>query len=98
MRHGIDERVVLFVAADLAHEERRVEDQASDDRGKDDDAEQERHDVAPRQHDPSHIQRRGQHDETDPERHEERDRATAPGSDAHGIRIADKKNEGTEKS
>ena len=48
VRDGVDEGVVLIVAAKLAHEEHRVDDDAGDDQGEGDDAEDERQDAAAR--------------------------------------------------
>ena len=46
VRHGVDERVVLLVAPDFADEKGGVEDQAGDDGGEDQAAEQQRDELA----------------------------------------------------
>src|SRR6185503_9812613 len=83
VRHGVHERIVLFVSPDLTHQEGRIEDEAGDDGGEDEDAEEQRGDVAPRHDDPADVQGDGERDERDAERDEECDGAAAAWSDGH---------------
>ena len=80
VRHGIHERVVLLIPPDLAHEECRVQDEARDDRGKQEDAQEERRDLLPGHHDPADVEPHGERDQRHTERDEERDRAAAAGT------------------
>ena len=65
---GVDERVVLLVAPDLAHQEDRIEDEARDDEREQDDAEAEQQAFAPVDDDPADVQRDGDRDQADAER------------------------------
>ena len=70
---GVDEGVVLFVAADFADEEDGVEDEARDDDAEEADPQhQERH-LAPVEQNPTDVQSHGQPDQARPQRDEERD-------------------------
>ena len=85
MRDGVDERVVLLVAPDLADEECGVEDEAGDDGGEDDDAQDQQARVADVEHDPADVQRHGQRHQADAEGDEERDGAPrGPATTLHG--------------
>src|SRR5262245_54481722 len=75
---GVNEGVVLLVAADLADEEDRIEDHARDDDKEDDDAQDREHAPAPVEDDPADVQGDGERDQADAENREEDDRpATA---------------------
>ncbi len=88
VRDGVDERVVLLVAPDLANQERRVEDEAGDDGGENQAAEQEGDDFSKGEDHPSHVERNRQRHQADAEGDEEGDDALTPGSYGHGTRIA----------
>ena len=81
---GVDEGVVLLVAADFEHEEDGVDDQAGDDQAERDDAEDE--DSQRRSlggdDDPADVQRDRRRDEQNAEGDEKRDRLLPPG---HGV-------------
>ena len=80
---GVDEGVVLFVAANLADEEGGVEDEAGDDDAEEDDAEDEQN--------PADVQRqRGRH-QADAEHQKEGDRFFAATADAHDAAILEEK-------
>jgi hypothetical protein len=83
VRDGVDEGVVLLVAADLADEEGRVQHQPRDDEAEEDDAEDEERHLAPVQQDPPDVQGEREDDEADAERQKEDDRLAAA-ADAHG--------------
>ena len=72
VRDGVDERVVLIVAAHFAHEEHGVDDDAGDDQRKGEDAEDERQDPPPVDEDPADVEGDGCGDQDDAERHERR--------------------------
>ncbi len=87
VRDGVDERVVLLVAPDLANQERRVEDEARDDGGEYQAAEQEGDDFSKGEDHPSHVERNRQRHQTDAEGDEESDDALPAGSYGHGLTI-----------
>ena len=64
---GVDERVVLVVAAHLAHEEHRVDDDAGDDEREGEDAEHQRQHAPPVDEDPADVEgdRRGDEDDAE---------------------------------
>ena len=76
--HGVDEGVVLLVAADLAHQEDGVEHEPVMIEQEEDDAEDREHALAPVEHDPADVERDGDRDQADAEDDEE-DRPTAAG-------------------
>jgi len=76
---GVDERVVLLVAPDLPDQKRGVEDEAGDDGGKDDDAEDQQPRVADVQDDPPDVERHRGRAQADAEGHEKGDGAPAAG-------------------
>ena len=71
MSNGIDKSVVLFVAADFAHEKDCIEYDADDDKGKENDSQDKQRDLAPVKQDPADIESDGQRDEAGPEGDEE---------------------------
>ena len=82
---GVDEGIVLLVAADFAHQEDGVEHHPGNDRDEQDDAEDEQERSAPVEHDPADVERDGQRHEADAQDGEEDDRPT-PAAD-HANRI-----------
>ena len=56
VRDGVDERVVLLVAADFAHQEGGVQDHAGNDHGEQQDAEKQQDAVAPIEQDPADVE------------------------------------------
>jgi hypothetical protein len=82
VRDGVDEGVVLLVAAYLADEEGGVEDEAGDDDGEEDDAEDEQRDLSPVEQNPADVEREREDDEADAERQKE-DNGFAAAADAH---------------
>ena len=58
VRDGVDEAVVLFVAADFADQEDGVEDQAGDDGDEENNAEEKQYAFAPVEDDPADVQAR----------------------------------------
>ena len=83
MGDGVDETVVLFAPAKLAHQEDRIHHHAGDDQGEKDDAEKQQHTFAPIQDDPSHVQRDCQCNQADAQAQEEDD-GSATARDTHG--------------
>ena len=83
VRHRVHERVVLLVEPDFADEKGGVEDEAGDDGGEHEAAEQQRDDLAKGEHDPADVERHGQRHQADAEGDEERDDALAAGGDGH---------------
>ena len=75
---GVDERLVLLVAADLAHQEDRIEHDAGDDEGKHDEAGDEQPGLAPVEDDPADVEGDDACHQADAEDDEERDRLPAP--------------------
>src|SRR5688572_16432460 len=80
---GVNERVVLLVAAYFADQERRVEHQSEDDQVKKDDSQNEQRDLAPVENNPTHTQRHRERNKTRAQRDEERDGFAATWSYAH---------------
>ena len=74
MGDGIDKAVVLFIAADFAHQEDCVQDQPRDDQHEEDDAEDQHRHLPPVKNHPDGIERHRQRDQTGPERDGEIDR------------------------
>ena len=87
VRDRVHERVVLFVEPDLADKEGGVEDEAGDDGGEDEAAEQQRNDFAKGEHHPADVERHGQRHQAHAEGDEERDDALAARGDGHGVII-----------
>jgi hypothetical protein len=73
VRDGVDERVVLLVAPDLANQERRVEHKPKDQDDEEHDTENEQRDFAPVEYDPANVQRDRKCDQTRAERDEKYD-------------------------
>ena len=83
VRHRVHERVVLLVEPDLADEKGRVEDEAGDDGGKHQAADEQRDQLAKREHHPADVERNGQRHQAHAEGHEEGDDALAAGGYGH---------------
>ena len=73
VRDGVDEGVVLFVPADLAHQEDGVQHDAGDDDGDQQDAESEQNSGAPVEQYPADVENQDDEDEAGAQRDEERD-------------------------
>jgi len=73
VRDGVDEGLVIFVALDLEYEEHRVDDDAGDDQGEQDDAENQRGQAPGVDQDPADVQRHGRAHKEDAEGYEEAD-------------------------
>lgn len=80
---GVDEAIVLLVAADFANQKERVQDHAGNDRGEENDAEEQEHRFAPIQDDPTDVQRDRQRNQAHAQRDEECNGLPATG-DFHG--------------
>ncbi len=83
MRDGVDERIVLFVPPDFADQEGGVQNQAGDDGGEDEHAEDQGRDLPPGHDHPADVQGRGQRHEGHPEDDEEGDRPAPPRNYRH---------------
>ena len=59
MRYGVDEGVMLFIPADLADQENRIQHDPGHDQEEEDDPEHQQESGAPAEHDPADIQREG---------------------------------------
>ena len=81
MRDGVDEGVVLFVAADFADQEGGVQDHADDDDERQQRAEEQQDAGVPAQQHPADVEQNDDRDEADAERDEERDGSAAAGND-----------------
>ena len=79
----VDEAIVLLVAADFAHQETRIEDQAENDRREENDAEDKKNVFAPVEDDPADVQREGESDQANAQNDKESDLLPAAG-DSHG--------------
>jgi hypothetical protein len=79
VRHGVDEGVVLIVAAQLAHQKHGVDDDAGDDEGEGEDTEDERKNAAAVDENPADVERDGRRNHDDTERHENDGSGTTPG-------------------
>src|SRR5579864_5024233 len=86
VRDGVDEAVMLLVAPDFAHKKDGIQDHASDDQRKEDDAEEQQHAFAPVEDDPSDVERDGQGDQTNAQAQKEDDRP-ASARNAHGVAL-----------
>src|SRR5450755_21805 len=82
MSDRIQEAVLLFIAADFAHQKNRVEDDSGDDEAEENYAQDKRHDLAPIENDPTGAENRGRDRNAYSQRYEERNRGLAT-SDAH---------------
>ena len=80
----VDETAVLFVAADLAHQENGVEDHAGDDGEEKYHAEEEQHDFATVEDDPADVQGDGEGHEGAAQ-HDEKGNRFSAARDLHGI-------------
>ncbi len=83
MGDGIDEAVVLFVAANFTHQEAGVHDHPGDEQGKEDHAEEEQDAFAPVENDPADIQPDRQQHQANAQ-HDEKSDGPAAAADAHG--------------
>ena len=85
--HGIDERLVLVVPPDFANQEDGIENDAGDDEGKHENAEEQQSGLPPADNDPADVEGERPADDARPEDDEEGDRAPAPArSQAHAIK------------
>ena len=82
--HGIDERVVLFVAPDLADQECRVEHQAKDQDHKEYDPENQQHDFTQVENYPTDVEGDRESYERSSQCNEEDYRLSTTAADAHG--------------
>ena len=81
VRDGIEERILLVVAMQLAHEEHGVHDDAGDDERKGHHAEHERQEAARIDVDPPDVEGEGRRHEDDAERHDD----NRGGLSGHGV-------------
>ncbi len=79
VRNGIQEAVLLLVAAHFADQEDGIEDESDDQESKKRDADDQRGEAAPVENDPAKLERDGNADQADTERDEEEYGTTAPG-------------------
>ena len=84
--NGVDEAVMLFAAANLAHQKTGIDDHARNDQRKKNDAEEQQHSFAPVENDPSNIERNRQRHQADAQAEKEDD-GPAAARDAHGVRL-----------
>ena len=84
MGDGVDEAVVLFVAADFAHQEDSVQDHSGDDGCEKDYAEKQQHAFAPVEDGPANGEGDGQSHQGAAQHDEEGDRFSAAW-DVHGV-------------
>jgi hypothetical protein len=89
MRDGVDESVVLFVAADFANEECCIENQAKDDCQKKDYAQYEKCHLSPVEQNPTDIQGNCERNQASAQCDEERYRFTSTTSNPHGWILKD---------
>ena len=82
MGDGVDEAVVLLVAADFADQKNRIEDEAGDDGAKKNDAQKDLDALAPVEDDPAAADRTGQRRQANAQREEKINRLL-PADDAH---------------
>ena len=87
VRDGVHERVVLLVPPNLADEKGRVQDEAGDDGGKHEAADEQRDQLSEREHHPADVERNGQRHQADAEGDEEGDDALAAGGYGHPVII-----------
>ena len=80
MRDGVDERVVLFIAPDFAHQKNRVQHDAADDHRQQQEAQKQQNTGTPVEQHPADIQQQDDRNQADAERDKERDRFLAPGN------------------
>src|SRR5579885_2866657 len=85
--YRVDERVVLGVAADLPHQEGRVEDHAANDGGQQQHSQEQQDARAPVQQHPADVEKQDDRDQADAERDEERDRLL-PAGDYHASSLS----------
>ena len=71
MGDGVDEAVVLLVAANFAHQKDRIEDEAGDDGAEKDDAEENLDAFAPVEDDPAAADRNGHRGQANAKREKE---------------------------
>ena len=81
--NGIDEAVMLFVAANLAHQETGVHNQPCDQQGEEDYAQEKQNAFAPVENDPADVQSDRQQHQANAQNDEEGD-GPAAAADAHG--------------
>src|SRR5271157_1060033 len=91
VRHRIQEAVLLLVTANLAHQKNRIENDAGNDETEENDSQNERHQFAPVEYDPTDVEHHRRRGQQHAQRDEKRDCCLAA-SDAHGdeLRIAKK--------
>ena len=89
MCDGVQEAVLLFVAAYFADKKDGIERDADREQPKDGNADGQRNPLAPVENDPANIERDGEADQADTEGDEEKHRLLAS-RDAHGERVAEK--------
>ena len=84
MRNGVEERVLTLVAADLANEEDRVEDDAGHQQGEGDNSNDEQEEAPLVQDDPTNVKddRRAKREDT---KRDEEGKGSASARDVHGV-------------
>ena len=83
VRDRVQEAVLLLIAADFAHKKNGIQNHARDDHEEEDDAENQRHHLAPVEHDPGDVEKNGQSHQAGAQRDEECHRL-GPAGDTHG--------------
>ena len=83
MRHGVQEAVLLLIAADFAHQKDGIQHHPRNDDEKENYTKDQRHHLAPVQDDPSDVEKNGQSHQARAQRDEECHRL-GPAGDTHG--------------
>ena len=85
MRNGVDERIVLLIAADLPHQKKRIENYAADDDPQQQDAKEEKNSGAPGKQNPTDIEEEDDEDQGRAQGNEKRDRPFAAADHASSL-------------
>ena len=83
MRDGVDETVMLFIAADFPDQESCVQDESGDDSTEENDSQEDTYSLAPIEDDPAKTDCYGDRRQTHAQRKKENDGSPAAGN-AHG--------------
>src|SRR5688572_1703895 len=89
MRNGVDESIVLLIAAYFPNQKRRVEDESGNNQQEKNDSQYQQRDLARVEQDPADIQRNGQRHQGSTQRNEESYRF-APTTNCHGPIVAER--------
>jgi hypothetical protein len=87
MRNGVDEGIVLGIAANLSHQESCIENDAADDHREQQKTQKEQNSGVPVEDHPADVKQQDDHNEADAERNEECNRLLAA-RDHHDFSLA----------